>query len=66
MFFSMTCKIYSYSGGNDNKLFVWNLSAQTPMQTYTEHLAAVKVSYLFPSLVFKNIRKYNHNCYTNL
>ena len=32
-----------FSGGNDNKLFVWNLSSQTPMQTYTDHLAAVKV-----------------------
>jgi len=33
---------YLASGGNDNKLFVWNLSSQTPMQTYTDHLAAVK------------------------
>jgi len=33
---------YLASGGNDNKLFVWNLSTQTPMQTYTDHLAAVK------------------------
>jgi len=30
------------SGGNDNKLFVWSGAANTPMQTYTEHLAAVK------------------------
>ncbi|XP_053200984.1 fizzy-related protein homolog [Panonychus citri] len=30
------------SGGNDNKLFVWNLSHLTPVQTYTEHVAAVK------------------------
>jgi len=30
------------SGGNDNKLFVWNSASSSPMQTYTEHLAAVK------------------------
>ncbi|XP_064476861.1 fizzy-related protein homolog [Ornithodoros turicata] len=30
------------SGGNDNKLLVWNLSSLTPVQSYTEHLAAVK------------------------
>lgn len=30
------------SGGNDNKLFVWNLHSTTPLQTYTEHVAAVK------------------------
>lgn len=30
------------SGGNDNKLFVWNMMSTTPVQTYTEHLAAVK------------------------
>ncbi|KAK3592146.1 hypothetical protein CHS0354_019436 [Potamilus streckersoni] len=30
------------SGGNDNKLFVWNLASLNPVQTYTEHLAAVK------------------------
>lgn len=30
------------SGGNDNKLFVWNMSSTTPVQTYTEHVAAVK------------------------
>merc|ERR1719430_2174627 len=33
---------YLASGGNDNKLFVWSGAATTPMQTYTEHLAAVK------------------------
>merc|ERR1719273_2525390 len=33
---------YLASGGNDNKLFVWSGAANTPMQTYTEHLAAVK------------------------
>ena len=33
---------YLASGGNDNKLFVWNLSSLAPMQTYTDHLAAVK------------------------
>lgn len=35
------------SGGNDNKLFVWNVAGTggvgvAPLQTYTEHLAAVK------------------------
>ncbi|XP_074640552.1 fizzy-related protein homolog [Tubulanus polymorphus] len=30
------------SGGNDNKLFVWNMTSLSPVQTYTEHLAAVK------------------------
>ena len=30
------------SGGNDNKLFVWNMNNLSPVQTYTEHLAAVK------------------------
>jgi len=33
---------YLASGGNDNKLFVWSGQTTTPMQTYTEHLAAVK------------------------
>lgn len=33
---------YLASGGNDNKLFVWNLHSLTPVQTYTEHNAAVK------------------------
>ena len=30
------------SGGNDNKLFVWNMTSLNPVQTYTEHSAAVK------------------------
>lgn len=30
------------SGGNDNRLFVWNLHSSSPMQTYAEHIAAVK------------------------
>ena len=30
------------SGGNDNKLLVWNLSSVSPLQQYTEHTAAVK------------------------
>ena len=30
------------SGGNDNKLFVWNSSSLQPVHTFTEHLAAVK------------------------
>ncbi|XP_071777888.1 fizzy/cell division cycle 20 related 1a [Centroberyx gerrardi] len=30
------------SGGNDNKLLVWNHSSLSPVQTYMDHLAAVK------------------------
>eukprot|EP00794_Sanderia_malayensis_P008165 gene8164-9038_t len=30
------------SGGNDNKLMVWNLSSTTPYQQYSDHVAAVK------------------------
>lgn len=30
------------SGGNDNKLLVWNLSSTSPYQTYSDHSAAVK------------------------
>jgi len=30
------------SGGNDNKLLVWNLSSTTPYQSYNDHSAAVK------------------------
>lgn len=30
------------SGGNDNRLYVWNLNSSNPVQTYTEHVAAVK------------------------
>lgn len=30
------------SGGNDNKLFVWNQSSLSPVQKYTDHVAAVK------------------------
>ncbi|XP_076247839.1 fizzy and cell division cycle 20 related [Calliopsis andreniformis] len=33
---------YLASGGNDNRLYVWNLHSVLPIQTYTEHLAAVK------------------------
>lgn len=30
------------SGGNDNKLFVWNTAAGThPVQAYSDHVAAV-------------------------
>ena len=36
---------YLASGGNDNKLFVWSGATTTPMQTYTDHLAAVKVGH---------------------
>jgi len=30
------------SGGNDNKLMVWNLSNTNPYQQYSDHVAAVK------------------------
>jgi cell division cycle 20-like protein 1 (cofactor of APC complex) len=30
------------SGGNDNRLHVWNMSNVTPVQTYLDHVAAVK------------------------
>ncbi|XP_014243653.1 fizzy-related protein homolog isoform X1 [Cimex lectularius] len=30
------------SGGNDNRLYVWNMHSLVPVQTYTEHVAAVK------------------------
>lgn len=33
---------YLASGGNDNKLFVWSGAQNTPMQTYSYHVAAVK------------------------
>lgn len=33
---------YLASGGNDNKLFVWNTSSPQPVHAFTEHLAAVK------------------------
>nr|NP_989485.1 fizzy-related protein homolog [Gallus gallus]AAL31949.1 CDH1-C [Gallus gallus] len=36
------------SGGNDNKLLVWNHSSLSPVQQYTEHLAAVKAIAWFP------------------
>jgi cell division cycle 20-like protein 1, cofactor of APC complex len=31
------------SGGNDNKLFIWNLHSSSPVQRFNEHTAAVKV-----------------------
>ena len=37
---------YLASGGNDNKLFVWSGAQNTPMQTYSYHVAAVKVGRL--------------------
>lgn len=30
------------SGGNDNKLLVWNMNSNNPIQTYNDHIAAVK------------------------
>lgn len=30
------------SGGNDNKLFIWNMHSTQPFQAYNEHIAAVK------------------------
>ncbi|CAG7817938.1 unnamed protein product [Allacma fusca] len=33
---------YLASGGNDNRLFVWDMHSRAPIQTYEEHSAAVK------------------------
>lgn len=33
---------YLASGGNDNRLYVWNQHATTPIQSYGQHQAAVK------------------------
>lgn len=33
---------YLASGGNDNRLYVWNQHALNPVQSYSEHMAAVK------------------------
>ena len=30
------------SGGNDNKLMIWNLSSSQPVASFSEHQAAVK------------------------
>ncbi|GMI21475.1 hypothetical protein TeGR_g9487, partial [Tetraparma gracilis] len=30
------------SGGNDNKLFIWNLQSSQPVNRFTDHTAAVK------------------------
>ena len=30
------------SGGNDNKLYVWNMQSPNPVHCFTEHVAAVK------------------------
>ncbi|XP_022919502.1 fizzy-related protein homolog [Onthophagus taurus] len=35
-------KQYLASGGNDNRLHVWNMQSLSSVQTYTDHLAAVK------------------------
>ena len=36
---------YLASGGNDNKLFVWNASSLQPVHAFTEHLAGKKEIY---------------------
>ncbi|XP_053669007.1 fizzy-related protein homolog [Anopheles marshallii] len=33
---------YLASGGNDNRLYVWNQHSSTPVHSYSEHMAAVK------------------------
>lgn len=33
---------YLASGGNDNRIFIWNINTGTAILTYTEHQAAVK------------------------
>lgn len=35
-------KEYLASGGNDNQLLVWSLRKNEPVQTYSDHNAAVK------------------------
>lgn len=30
------------SGGNDNRVFIWNMHSQTPIYSFTKHTAAVK------------------------
>lgn len=30
------------SGGNDNRIYIWNVNSNQPIQAYTEHTAAVK------------------------
>lgn len=30
------------SGGNDNKVMIWNLRAQSPILKFSDHIAAVK------------------------
>ena len=32
------------SGGNDNKLFIWNASSPNPVLRFNDHTAAVKAS----------------------
>jgi cell division cycle 20-like protein 1 (cofactor of APC complex) len=34
---------YLASGGNDNQLLIWSQHRNKPVQTYTQHVAAVKV-----------------------
>ena len=50
---------YLASGGNDNKLFVWSGAQNTPMQTYSYHVAAVKVS-LMPMTFERHSRVYKY------
>ena len=40
------------SGGNDNKLYIWNLQSSSPVQRFNEHTAAVKVSKLLVVMRF--------------
>lgn len=40
--FTFSDNQYLASGGNDNRLYVWNQHSLSPVQSYTEHMAAVK------------------------
>jgi hypothetical protein len=37
------CRAQLASGGNDNKLLVWNMHAHSPVLRFNDHTAAVKV-----------------------
>jgi hypothetical protein len=48
---------YLASGGNDNRLYVWNLHSLQPVQTYSEHLDARYVSANGNNVTVRNLGK---------